>query len=203
MWHWWSGNHGQWWWRWRRWRSNNIWRLCCLLGRARKYERNSTHFHRPGMCLNRRWRWCLRGNRRRCHGRRWRSGNRNWRLRRHRLTNRHGYNRWRWSWPGLFRRDLQGWNGRRSGRCLRSSTGLSVAPAFQDFNLPRKRSDFVVEFGGLSSATVVGGQGNNNGWRAHHHPSKQEQQYVFHRLARQVMGNLRCILERFCRKVLR
>jgi hypothetical protein len=78
-----------------------------------------------------------------------------------------------------------------------------VAPAFQRFNLPREGSDSVVEFGGLSSATIVGDQGNNNGWRAHHHPSKQEQQYVFHRLARQVMGNLRCILERFCRKVLR
>jgi hypothetical protein len=79
---------------------------------------------------------------------------------------------------------------------------LNVTPAFQGFELPREVSDSAVEFGGLSSATVVGDQGNNNGWRAHYHPSKQEQRYIFHQFGSASMGNLRCILERFCGKVL-
>jgi hypothetical protein len=78
-----------------------------------------------------------------------------------------------------------------------------MTPAFQVFQLPGKSSHSVAEFSGLSSATVIGDQGNNNGWRAHHHPSKQEQQYVFHQFGSASMGNLRCILERFYEKVLR
>jgi hypothetical protein len=80
---------------------------------------------------------------------------------------------------------------------------LGTAAAFQAFQSPAEIGNGVFEFGGFATTVVVGDECDNQGWRAHHHPTKQEQQYVIHQLARQVWVNLRCILERFNGKVLR
>jgi hypothetical protein len=176
-------------------------RLCQRLRTRSGRDWNSGDFHRLRLKAS------LGRNRRRDYrGRRWcRHGNRCcWFFQYHGLTNRRRHNCRRSCRPSLLGGDPHCWNGSsRRWSSLRSVNYLSTAPVLHHLQLTCKVGNFVGEFGDLTAATVVGNQRHNDGWRAHHHPPKQEKRYEFHRLARQVFGNLRCILERFCGKVLR
>jgi hypothetical protein len=78
-----------------------------------------------------------------------------------------------------------------------------LATTLQAFQLPGKLNNFVIELSGFATATAVRNQGYDDGRQAHQQPREEKQRYVFHLVARQVVGNLRCILERFYQKVLR
>ncbi len=93
----------------------------------------------------------------------------------------------RWSRPSLFGRNSESRNdNRRSSYGLRRAGHIGVAAMLQIFQLASESRNFVSEFCDLTAAATVGNGGKDQGWQAHRCPGEEEQQYVFHLLARQV-----------------